>query len=430
MKGILLLLFVLMEINVFSKFISPEKYNFPLKNPYAATIIGSSTLMVKNVKEKTNTTVFDLDLKDNYVPENLWFLDKYQFSLSAQKHKAPLIFVLSGTGANYNSTRTRLFERIFYSAGYHVITVPSTTSPGFIVNGLDDRVPGILTLDTVALHNAIKASYNLVKDKIEVSDFYITGYSLGATHAAFLSYLDENDKFFNFKRVFLINPTVNLYTSASLLDNLLDKNVNYNKGNIQVVLDRVIEVLLENSKGGIISLNEEAIFDIFKEEKLSNRDMQALIGLAFRLISVDINYITDLLNNMGIYAEKGDTLGKFTNLFPYFQKVNFASFDDYLEKIAFPFYRDKVKLPISKENLIQLTDMSIIQNYLETSEKIAVVTNADELILTKENLKYLEDTFKDRLVVYPYGGHCGNMYFKPNVSLMLNYLKDGVLKYD
>jgi predicted alpha/beta-fold hydrolase len=430
MKKIFLSLFILFNCSLFSENISPEQYNFPLKNPYAATIIGSSTLMIKNIKTNTNRKVYELNLKDTKIPESLWYLDKYSFSLSAQKKKAPLIFILSGTGSNYDASRTRLFERIFYTAGYHVITVPSTTSSNFIVDGLDDKMPGALPFDTPALYSAMKASYERVKNKIDVSEFYVMGYSLGATHAAFVSYLDETGKYFNFKRAFMINPTVNLYTSAVLLDNLLDKNLNGNKANIQVILDNVISTLLEHSKTGTISLTEEAIFDIFKEEKLSNRDMEALIGLAFRIVSINLNYLTDLINDMGVYVEDPKNIGKFTNLFPYFQKVDFATFDDYLNKIAYPYFKKHLSNKITPESLIKMTDMSLIQDYLATSPKLAVVTNADELILTPENLKYLETTFKDRLLVYPYGGHCGNMYFKSNVATMLNFLENGVLKYE
>jgi hypothetical protein len=133
---------------------------------------------------------------------------------------------------------------------------------------------------------------------------------------------------------------------------------------------------------------------------------------------------------MGVYVEDPKNIGKFTNLFPYFQKVDFATFDDYLNKIAYPYFKKHLSNKITPESLIKMTDMSLIQDYLATSPKLAVVTNADELILTPENLKYLETTFKDRLLVYPYGGHCGNMYFKSNVATMLNFLENGVLKYE
>ena len=61
------------------------------------------------------------------------------------------------------------------------------------------------------------------KGDIEVSDFYLGGYSLGGTQAAFVAKLDEERKSFNFKKVLLINPAVNLYDSVSRIEGLLEK---------------------------------------------------------------------------------------------------------------------------------------------------------------------------------------------------------------
>ena len=58
------------------------------------------------------------------------------------------------------------------------------------------------------------------------------------------------------------------------------------------------------------------------------------------------------------------------------------------------------------------------------------VTNKDELILSEEDFTYLKNTFKDRIIIYPKGGHCGNMFYKENVDIMVNYIKNGVFKYE
>ena len=74
--------------------------------------------------------------------------------------------------------------------------------------------------------------------------------------------------------------------------------------------------------------------------------------------------------------------------------------------------------------------LRVIEDYLRTSPKIAAVTNADELILNEKDINYLKDVFKDRLVIYPKGGHCGNMFYKENVDVMLKFINEGVLKYE
>lgn len=60
---------------------------------------------------------------------------------------------------------------------------------------------------------------------VQVTEFYLTGYSLGAAQAAFVSKLDEEQGDFHFKKVLMINPPVSLYTSTSILDDMLAKNI-------------------------------------------------------------------------------------------------------------------------------------------------------------------------------------------------------------
>ena len=148
---------------------------------------------------------------------------KFKFSLSKQKNKkAPLIFVLAGTGSDYNAARVKFMQRIFHTAGYHTIAISSQMSQQFMISASSNTVPGLLMEDNKDIYKAMKLAYDKIKDQVEVTDFYIMGYSLGGTNAAVLSYIDETEKAFNFKRVFMVNPPVELYDSAVKLDKYLD----------------------------------------------------------------------------------------------------------------------------------------------------------------------------------------------------------------
>jgi len=191
-----IVLFLLLSLTAFS-------YNFPIEDPYSATIIGSSTMMTEGIMEKIPLKVYEIQIKDKKdIPEIFWYADKFKFSLSKQKNKkAPLIFVLAGTGSDYNAARVKFMQRIFHTAGYHTIAISSQMSQQFIISASSNSAPGLLMEDNKDLYKVMKLAYDKVKDQIEVTDFYIMGYSLGGTNAAFISYLDETDKVFNFKRV-------------------------------------------------------------------------------------------------------------------------------------------------------------------------------------------------------------------------------------
>ncbi|WP_297488087.1 serine/threonine protein kinase, partial [uncultured Cetobacterium sp.] len=332
MKKIILLLLLLFGINCFAQ------YDFPMKNPYVATILGSSKIMTKGVPKKIPTEEFKIIIdKNREIPANLWYEKGFKFSLNKQKKKAPLIFVLSGTGGAYNSTKTQNFAKILYNAGYNVVSVSSAFNNNFILNVSNSKVPGVLLQDGLDLYKAMESMLNTIKkdEKIEITDIYLTGYSMGATHSAVVSYLDSKYKKFNFKRVFLINPSINLYYSATALDGMLINNIN-NRGDIGDLVQTAVEKLKNNISASDLKISEESIYSIFEKHELTNKEMQSLIGLAFNLVSIDINYLVDQLNNTHVYSNTEP--GKFSNMYPYFKSINFATFSDYLENLAYPYY--------------------------------------------------------------------------------------------
>lgn len=418
MKKLVLLLFVLFGINVFS-------YDYPFKNPYVATVLGTSTMMTPDIMEKIPIDVYRVSfIQTRETPANLDYQKDYKFSVALQDKKAPLVFILSGTGSSATSLKTELFQRIFYTAGYHVVGVSSTMNTNSVVSLSYEKMPGILLNDGMDLYRAINRIKSIVEKKAEVSDYYLTGYSLGATHSAVLSFIDETEKDFNFKRVFLVNPAVNLYTSAAILDNMFEKAINNDITNLFIRVNAITDNLAVLT-GKDKEMKHENPEKVLRSLGITDRDLQVGIGLVFRLNAIDINFLSDAANKRGVYVDK--KIEKYEDMGVYFEKINFADFEDYMERIAVPYYREKFGSSMDTETLIKHTDLKVIEDYLRHSDKIMAVTNRDELILTKENIKYLQDVFKGRIIVYPYGGHCGNMYYYENVKNMLNFMKGGKL---
>ena len=419
-----IVLFIVLSLTAFS-------YNFPIDDPYSATIIGSATMMTPGVSENIPLKVYEIQIKDKKdIPDVFWYASKFKFSFSKQKNKkAPLIFVLAGTGSDYNTTRVKFMQRIFHDAGYHTIAISSQMSQQFMISASSNSVPGLLLEDNKDIYKAMKLAYNKIKDQVEVTDFYIMGYSLGGSNAAVLSYIDEKEKVFNFKRVFMVNPPVNLYNSAVKLDKYLD---DYTGGKTEGI-EKLLNTTLAKVKGGLTSeyanIGADTIYNIVKGDILSDAEKRAYIGLAFRLTSTDLNFISDFMTRSYVYTKNPEKVNKYTNMKEYLKAVNFATFEDYVNKIGFPYYKKHNK-DYSIEALKREASLKVIEDYLRTSPKIAAVTNADELILNEKDIAFLKDVFKDRLVIYPKGGHCGNMFYKENVDVMLKFLNEGVLKYE
>ena len=419
-----IVLFLILSLTAFS-------YNFPIEDPYSATIIGSATMMTPGVSENIPLKVYEIQIKDKKeIPDVFWYASKFKFSFSKQKNKkAPLIFVLAGTGSDYSAIRVKFMQRIFHDAGYHTIAISSQMSQQFMISASTNAIPGMLIRDNEDIYKAMKLAYNKIKDQVDVTDFYIMGYSLGGANAAVLSYIDEKEKAFNFKRVFMVNPPVELYDSAVKLDKYLDDYT----GGKSAGIERLLNTTLARVKGGLTSeyanIGADTIYEIVKGDILSDTEKKAYIGLAFRLTSTDLNFISDFITKSHIYTKNPEKVDKFTNMKEYFKAVNFATFEDYVNKIGFPYYK-KYNKDFTIEDLKREASLRVIEDYLRTSPKIAAVTNADELILNEKDIDYLKDVFKDRLIIYPKGGHCGNMFYKENVDVMVKFINEGVLKYE
>src|SRR5580692_2363157 len=90
------------------------------------------------------------------VPAVFWFDRRLRVWFSAQRKPAPLAIVIAGTGSDANGANVKIVRAILYGAGYHVLTLPSPTYPGFIVAASSTGVAGDLQQDGHDLYAAMQ----------------------------------------------------------------------------------------------------------------------------------------------------------------------------------------------------------------------------------------------------------------------------------
>ena len=158
--------------------------------------------------------------------------------------------------------------------------------------------------------------------RLPVSDFYLTGYSLGALDAAFVSHLDETRRSFNFKRVLLLNPPVNLYTSINNLDKLVQtqvKGIDRSTTFYELMLTKLTRYFQDK---GYIDLNEALLYDFQQSRQhLSNEQMAMLIGTSFRFSAADIAFTSDLINRRGLIIPPKFPITEGSSLTPFFKRA-------------------------------------------------------------------------------------------------------------
>ncbi len=222
-----------------------ESYDYPFDDAFVATVVGTPDQYRAKLPEKIPVKTASLTVfEDRVVPEYLWYEAELRYSYALQKKPAPLVFLIAGTGAAYNGGKNQNMARAFYQAGFHVVSLSSPTLPNFVVAASRTSVTGHAVHDAEDLYRVMELIWNKLKKKIEVTDFFVTGYSLGAFNTAFVTWLDEKRQVFNFKKALLINPPVRLYNSISLLDRMLE-NIPGGVDNFSTYYNNIVAKLSE-----------------------------------------------------------------------------------------------------------------------------------------------------------------------------------------
>ena len=406
---------------------SDNSYAYPIEDPVAATIIGTPQEYRADLGKPGKVKQFKLKVyKDRVTPKYFWYNDKITYGLMRQKQKAPLIFIIAGTGGNYTGSKMTTLSSAFYNAGFHVVMLPSPTYMSFIIAASNSSVPGLLDEDSHDLYNMMKLAWETqLKSRIEVSDFYVTGYSLGGAQTAYVAQIDEQQKFFNFKKALVINTPVSLISSVNILDDYLDNNFKTGK-EFEVFWRKIWSALtkrFDESKAGQLELTPDFLFEAYRDQKPNEQDLEALIGTAFRISAASLMVTADVMSQSGYIVPKGTKAKITADVTDYFVVAHRTGFMEYAQELMLPFYQGRDP-EITFEKLVQRASLYPIEDYLRSSKKIGLMHNADDIILAPGEMDWLKDVFGDRAKVYPRGGHLGNVAYKDNVAYMVEFFKN------
>jgi len=112
-----------------------DSYGYPIAGSYEATIAGTPANLMPELPDKMRTRRLVLDVIPERQRPPIFFYDKgLRCTFAYQKQKAPLIFLIAGTGASDRAPKLLTMMKALYQAGFHVITLPSPSNTNFIVS--------------------------------------------------------------------------------------------------------------------------------------------------------------------------------------------------------------------------------------------------------------------------------------------------------
>jgi hypothetical protein len=356
------------------------------------------------------------------VPDVFWFDSKLRVWFSAQPKPAPLAIVISGVGDDGNTTKLSILRGALYGAGYHVLTMPSPTFPGFIVSTSSTGVAGDLLQDSRDLYAAMQQIIAQLPHSVQITDIDVLGYSLGGANAGVVKSIDATEGKLHIHRAVMINPPVSLFTSVARLDKLFANSVGSGDAGVETLYRQLYAELANLYRASDrVELDEGFMLGAAAVVLKTDAEYSAAIALSFRIDLINMFFAGDLYAGTGVVVDPkhppkvGDSLEETERI------LRGKPFSEYFSRVFAPYYL-KHRPNSTSKSLIADNRLDIIGDALRGNADYYAQTNSDDLILDKPELAWLKDALGSRVVVYDHGGHLGNIGDRSQISDMLDML--------
>jgi len=356
------------------------------------------------------------------LPAVLWFDKRLRVWFSAQDKAAPLAIVIAGTGSDGNTAKLSLLRATLYAAGYHVLTMPSPTSPGFIAAASSTGVAGDLLQDSRDLYAAAAAVVAHLPRRIRITAVDVLGYSLGGANAGVMKSIDAGEQRLKIRRAVMINPPVSLFDSMNRLDRLFSQSIGNGAQGLDALYRRVYVRLANYFRASDqVRIEDTNLMAAAGAVLRTDRDFQAAVALTFRMALVNVFYAGDLYAGTGVVTDPhhppqpGDATEAVA------QALLGKTFDDYFNQVFAP-YHLRHRSGLTRAALVAESRLDVIGDAVRRDPEYYVQTNADDLILDAAELQWLRTTFAGRIAVYDHGGHLGNLGDRAQIADMLTML--------
>jgi hypothetical protein len=388
-----------------------------------ATVFGTPPTDVAPLPAEVPLLEMDLNLPwKRPVPAIFWFDKRLRVWFSAQKHPAPLAIVISGTGSDGNTAKLSTLRAILYGAGYHVLTMPSPTFPGFIVSTSSTGVAGDLMQDGHDLYAAMGEIIRHLPHKVQITDIDVLGYSLGGANAAIVKSIDASEHKLNIHRAIMINPPVSLFASVGRLDKLYAISLGNGDAGIERFYQQLYAALANLYRAtDRVELDEDFLLGAAASALKTDKQFSAAIALTFRIALSNVFLAGDMYSGAGVVVDPHHPPKVGDSLEPIAQELRGKSFSEYFTKVFAPYYLQR-RPGSSVEALIAENRLDVIAPALSSNGDYYCLTNSDDLILDRAELNWLKSTLGSRIAVYDHGGHLGNLGDRKQAADMLDML--------
>ncbi|MGZ4959918.1 MAG: alpha/beta hydrolase [Methylomonas sp.] len=396
--------------NAFAKKIDEASYQYPYKDPYLAT----TTVALMNGSEKLSTAeIKDLRIEILKNRNNIRLLEgkgllRYRFY--QQKGPAPLIFIIPGLAGSAYTGTVRFLAEWLADHGFHVLILPSPLNWNFTLAASTTGAPGHSQDDTRDLYAAMRKVLDDVKinQGAEIGKVGVLGLSDGALYSVYLSKMDEEKRQIGIQTYLLVNPPVDLFEAVRKIDKMADIGKDYPAKKKKSIEDYALGVMSESMAR---DSHDPAYFqDWDKRFKLRDREIEYLIGKSMRDDVGDAIYAIDLSNNESVLKTPVSQGYRSKHL----EEARSFSLMEYVERVVIPRLRHNDGKTMNLKQLEALNSIRSIASTLANKRSVFLMHNLDDILVSRDDVLYLEKALGDRATLYPHGGHLGNLWYPDN----------------
>jgi len=339
---------------------------------------------------------------------------KLAYSCWMQKEPAPLVCYIPGLGSYRLDRSTLAYADMMYRHGYSVVAFSNPFQQEFMESASTMAVPGYGPADCDDVVAALKS---ILADMRKWKGDKITGTSLtGVSHGGYFTLLIAAREAagqldgLTFDRYVAVNPPPRLAHAEQRLDEMFDAPLDWPAAERRDRMNAAIYKALYFADHGL---------DVSGNIPLTRTESDFLIGLVFRYTLMSAIEDSQRRHDLGVLKVNPD---KFVRQDSY-REIQQIGYEEYTDRFVLP-YLIKTGRVTNREQLIAATDLGQSTEFLHHNSKIRVQISEDDFLLAPADISWFRSTFGTNLMIYPDGGHLGNLHISGVQDALVRLFSD------
>jgi len=410
---------VLTGLSLLPTSIAVADYKYPYHDPYLATAT-CAILSDDGATPRVDSTII-------HVPglpgrNNLPTLEgrgNVSLALYRQPRAAPLVFILAGVGSNPYFGVAPYLASVLYREGFHVVSLPSPMSWNFALAASRGGAPGYAPDDARDLYEVMQKTLTALRTryKVKTTSLNFIGASLGALQGAYLSVIDADAGKIGIDKYLLVNPPVDLAYAVKTIDGWSGLKENFGPERSQEIISKALAIV--DSFSDERQDNPEVFARLAKKlAGFTREELQYLFAENLQSQLPELIYVTQAIHGQKVLTASKDDMRK------RLEEAKDFTLTKYNEMIALPSWQKRIGDPQANlDTFIQRGSLARIVNRLRDNPKVHILHNADDLLDERKSIEALKVALGERVTLFPYGGHLGNLWYSENKQAAVKFFR-------